>query len=191
MIPSFVDQVNNFFKSMDIKYPEGDQLFVGCSNGYLLKFSMIAKKNIYDFAKILNDHIMSMAKTLDNKSQFVCDNSGLFLECDISTCKQVNNFKVNSVTRCVITYDNKFFITVGSGYDCVLTKWSVRTKKQLHNWQCGIDSRVFSQSCSYDNKYQLIGYNSGWLGIFDLQKTPNTQTYSSFVKLYSLNGLFT
>ena len=165
-----MELVNIYDKDMDIKYPEGDKLLFGCECGSLLEFSMIEKKTVNDLGKISNISPVSMAKTLDNKLQFVCDYYGYFKELDISTRKQVNSFKVKSAICCVVTCDNKFVITAEDYTNSVLTKWAIRTKKQLHTWQSDVNMCVFSQTCSQDNKYQLIGYSSGWVSIFDLQK---------------------
>ena len=72
-----------------------------------------------------------MAKTSDNKSQFVC-NDYVLKEIDISARKQVNSFNVKSAWCCVVTHDKKFLITAPAGYNCINRKWSMRTKKELH-----------------------------------------------------------
>ena len=64
----FGKKVKNSEKSTEMKYLEGGQLFVGYSKGCLLKFSMLTKKIVHDFGKILDNDISSMARTLDNKS---------------------------------------------------------------------------------------------------------------------------
>ena len=64
MIANFVEQAKN----MVIKYPEGDRVFVGCYDGYMLGFSMIEKKIVCDLGKIIANAIILMTKTLDNKS---------------------------------------------------------------------------------------------------------------------------
>ena len=66
MIPSFLEKVQNSDKNTEIKYPDGEKLFVGCFGGNLLEFSMIEKKTVHK-SKILG-RIISMAKTFDNKS---------------------------------------------------------------------------------------------------------------------------
>ena len=156
-------------KHVEIQNLQGGRLFIGCNDGNLLEFSITDNKVVYDFGKILDDHIISMAKTFDNKSQFVCDEYCNFKELDIPTRKQANRFNVNSAVFCVITYDNNL-ITAAFGKKCVLTKWSIRSNKQLHAWKSDVNQYVYSQSCSQDNKYQLIGYCEGWLGLFNLQK---------------------
>ena len=169
MMKSSKKHVLNSEKNTETKYPKGDKAFVGCYDGCLLEFSMISKTIVYDYGKICVDFVCSMAKTFDNKSQFVCDNSGGFKELDISKRKQVNSFPVKNAVCFVVTQDSKFLITSEDGFNCVLTKWSVRTKKQLHAWKSDVKKYVTLQSVSYDNKYQLIGYKGGLLGIFDLQ----------------------
>ena len=60
--------------------------------------------------------------------------NGNFKELDISARKQVKNFPVKSARCCAVTFDNKFLVTAdyGNGENCNITKWSVRTKKELH-----------------------------------------------------------
>ena len=56
-------------KNTEIKYPEGNTVFVSDHYGSLIKFSIIENKPVRSFGKILFDqNITSMAKTLDNKS---------------------------------------------------------------------------------------------------------------------------
>ena len=165
-----IQEINYFEINTEIKYPEGDKLFAGYNNGSLLEFSMVEKKTVHDFGQIFDNAIVSLAKTYDNKSQFVCANDGGFQELDISTRKQVSNFNVKNARCCIVTYNNRFLITAEDNLNCNLTKWSIRAKKQLNTWKSDVDEQVDSQSCSQDNKYQLIGYNDGFLTIFHLQK---------------------
>ena len=169
MIPSFKKQAINSYKNTDVIHPDGDRLFLGFFDGYVREFSMISKTTVHE-QKIFTFHISSMTKTPDNKSQFVCCVSGGFVELDIPTRKQANSFNVKNTRVCVVTHDNKFLITTENKIRPNLTKWSIRSKKQLHTWKSDADMIVYSQSVSYDNKYQLIGYDSGLLGIFDLQR---------------------
>ena len=74
----------------------------------------------------------------------MCNNKGSFKELDIPTCKQVNSLPLKNVRYCAVTFDNKFFITAGNGRNCILTIWSIRSKKQLHTWQSGFDCPVRS-----------------------------------------------
>ena len=60
-------QVQNFDKNTDIKYPNGSRLFFGCGDGSVQEFSMISETTVHDHGKILS-RIVSMAKTSDNKS---------------------------------------------------------------------------------------------------------------------------
>ena len=64
----FLEQVQNSEKNPEIKYPEGDTLFVGDKYGCLHKISMIGKKTVGAFSITYNDSIYSIAKTPDNKS---------------------------------------------------------------------------------------------------------------------------
>ena len=168
MQPEISKQVQNSEKNIEIKHPKGDRLLIGLLKGSVLDLSLIEKKTIHH-KKTSSIGLFSMAKTPDNKSQFVC-NIGDFRELDLSTHKQLIRFNVGFVVLCVVTHDNKSLITASNEYNCYLTKWSLRTKKRLHTWMSGVEKYVFSQSCTYDNKYQLIGYDYGWLGIFDLKK---------------------
>ena len=154
---------------IDIKYLKDNKLFIAKNGGYLIEYSIIQKKTVHDFGRVfLDGEISSMTKTPDNKSQIVCDFYGYFKEFDISTRKQVSSFEVDSSKCCcIVTHDNKFLITAINELNCKLIKWSVRTKKKLYTWE-GI-KQCFSQSCSQDNKYQLAGYQDGWIGILDLQ----------------------
>ena len=163
-------KVQNSDKNIDIKSLGLNKIFVGCWNGSLIEFSIIENKIMYDYScKICDREITSMAKTSDNKTQYVCDYNGDTKEIDIRTHKQVKNFQVNNAVYCVVTHDNKSLIIAECGKNCWLTKWSIRSKKKLDSWQSVVDARVYSQSVSQDNRYQLIGYVKGILGIFDLQ----------------------
>ena len=176
MQSEFCKQVLNSYKNTEIKHFEGDKMFIGCNDGFLQEFSINEKKLAQDSDKILYYDIISMCKTSDNKSQFLCDRYGGFKELHISTRKLVNvsdvqwSTSVKDAMSCVVTHDNKFLIVSDGRSFCTLTKQSVRTKKEIHTWSSYKNKAVCSQSCSYDNKYQLIGYYWGWLGIFDLQK---------------------
>ena len=68
MMPSSKKQVLNPDEHTEIKYPDGDKIIVGDFEGRLLEFSMVEKKIVHDFGKIMNVNITSMAKTLTNKS---------------------------------------------------------------------------------------------------------------------------
>ena len=57
----------NSEEGTEIKSLYGDQLFIGCSHGRLLEFSVIEEKIVYDFGRILYSEITSMTKTPDNK----------------------------------------------------------------------------------------------------------------------------
>ena len=187
MIPNLT-QVQNSNNYIEIKYPQGDWLFHGNNSGSLQEFSMLSETTVDD-QKILNRQIFnmditSMAKTPDNKSQLACSN-GAIIELDIPTRKIKSLPRINA-RFCVFTFDNKFLVTAANETNVltfynptvkknVLTKWSIRSKKELHTWESDFDQTVFSQSCSYDSKYQLIGYVSGLLGIFDLQKNQTLQ----------------
>ena len=182
MIQSVQNEVQTFFTNTEFKHPEGDKLFIQCDDCCVLEFSMISKTIVHDLGQILDDIISSIARTFDNKSQFVCDWSGSLKELYISTRKQVNSFKqvdgfnLSSTRCCAVTHNNKYLITAECGMTRDLTKWSIRSKKQLHTWQSAVGSDVCSQSCSYDNKYQLIGHNGGQLEIFDLQKNQTLES---------------
>ena len=67
-----------------------------------------------------------------------------FKELHIPTRKQVNSFAVKSALCCVVTHDNKFLVTAENGENGPLTKWSVRSKKQLHTWHSGVNHWVLS-----------------------------------------------
>ena len=68
MIPSFCEQVQDSDKNTEIKYHEGDKVFLGYYDGSVVEFSLIENKIVYDFGICLDGYITSMAKTLDNKS---------------------------------------------------------------------------------------------------------------------------
>ena len=74
----------------------------------------------------------------------MCDIKGGFKELDIPTRKQVNSFNVKNAVCCVVTNDNKSLITAENKKYCFLTKWSVRSNKQLHRWQSRIRYSVLS-----------------------------------------------
>ena len=163
-------QVQSSDKNTKIKYPEGDKLFVGYTDGCLLEISMIEEEHIHDHGKILDNAFSLMAKTNDNKSLFVFGFEGNFVQLDIPTRKKVNSFIIKNASYFVVTHDGKYLITGESKENCNFTKQSLRTNKRLHTWQSGVNQGLASQSCSYDNKYQLIGYYYGWLTVFDLKK---------------------
>ena len=73
----------------------------------------------------------------------MCNNNGSFRELNISARKQVNSFNAESAVLCVVTHDNKFLITAKDRTP-ILTKWSVRTKKELHTWQSELNQYVWS-----------------------------------------------
>ena len=167
-----------------IKHHEGLKMFIGCAYNKVVGFSMIGNADFHGIGSFGNYPICSMAKTPDNKSQLYCDAQGHFIELDIPSRKKVNSYEINgkrevkgkSSKRCVVTHDNKFLVTAEYGKNVHLTKWSVRTKKQLHTWNSDVNSEPQTQSVSYDNKYQMIGYTDGFLGIFDLE---NNQTFKN------------
>ena len=67
----------------------------------------------------------------------MCCGRGCFKELDISARKQINSFNVKSAKYCVVSHDNKSLITAEDGQNCLLTKWSIRSKKQLYTWKSG------------------------------------------------------
>lgn len=56
-MPSSKKQNINFNKNTEIKYPNNDNMFEGCSNGSLLELPMISKTIIYDYGQILKSEI--------------------------------------------------------------------------------------------------------------------------------------
>ena len=173
------------------KYLDGNRIFIGCLNGSLQEYSMVENKIIHKFGETLNDGIYSMSKTFDNKSLFVCDWDGGFREFDISIHRQVKTFEAQNVKCCAITNDNKFIFTATKEPNCNLTKWKIQTKQSIniirfyYTWKGNVNKTVASQNCSYDRRYQFIGYWDGWLGIFDIKyhKTiKNIQALSFHIK---------
>lgn len=67
------------------KYPNGDQLFVGCDDGSVFEYSLNQKKVVHDFKKIFNTEITSITTTIDNKALLVCGADGGFKEFEIPT----------------------------------------------------------------------------------------------------------
>ena len=64
-----MENIKKTFKNAEIKNTEGYQLFVLYNVGCLLLLSITENIiNFYDFGKILNTGIPSMAKTHNNKS---------------------------------------------------------------------------------------------------------------------------
>ena len=74
MKQSFKKQILNSDKMTEIKYPEGDKVFIACSSakscgGCVLELSMISKDAVwYDLPNNYAYLITSMAKKPDNKS---------------------------------------------------------------------------------------------------------------------------
>ena len=137
-------QDKNSNNNMKVKYLEGNRVFIGYDEGYLYEYSMNEKRIVYRFGQILNNMIISMATTFDNKYLFLCDSSGGFIEFDIPTRTQVNNFGIKSARYFVVTYDNQFLITADNTLKSNLTKWSIQTKQQLYSWKSIINSLVCS-----------------------------------------------
>ena len=185
MMSNFLEQAQTSDKNTEIKYPKGDRL-LAAGDGALIEFSIVSKTIVRDQDDIKidqtdypwrPDEIQAMVKTPDNKTQFISDFDNDFKELDISTFKIVNSFKIKNVGCCVVSHDNKSLITAENLEKCVLRKWSIRTKKLLYTWKSrgypfrrDLGQDMHTQTCSYDNKYQLIGYEYGGLEIFDLQK---------------------
>ena len=74
----------------------------------------------------------------------MCDDHEKFRELCISTHKQINSFPVYDARCCVLTHDNKYLITATHVMDCDITKWSLRSKKELHTWRSGVDKYISS-----------------------------------------------
>ena len=163
-------QDKDFNRNKMMEHFEDNRLFIGCGSGEVYEYSINEKRTVYDFGKKFNCFVSSMATTFDNKYLFVCDYDGEFREFDISTHNQVNEFGVENAGYCVVTYDNKFLITTPTRKNAKLTKQSIQTKQRLHTWDSNVNEDVMSQNCSQDSKLQFIGYDSGWLGIYDIKK---------------------
>ena len=168
------------FSKNEIMKNKGNQVFVGCSKGYLYEYLTKEKKIGRDFGQIASGGVSSMATTFDNKHLFVCDYKSRCRELNIRTHKQLNNFGVENAFRCVVTYNNQFLITSSHARNSKLTKWSIPTKQQLHTWISNVCQDPKSQNCSYDNKYQFIGYDFGYLDIFDIQKDETIVSIKAF-----------
>ena len=56
------------YKYLETKPLGCSKMFVGYGNGSVLEFSMVENKIVHDLGKILDDFIISMTTTLDNKS---------------------------------------------------------------------------------------------------------------------------
>ena len=138
------EQMISFNKIKEVKYPEGNRVFTGCSEGYLYEYSVTDKKVVHDFGQILNKTIVSMAKTVDNKYLFVSDDDGGFREIEIATRKQVNNFKIENARKCVVTYNNHFLFIAEDGKKCNLRKLSIQTNQQIHTWRSDVNEYVRS-----------------------------------------------
>ena len=151
-----------------LKYPEGDRFFVEDAHSSLKEYSRIEKKIVYDFGNIGTD-VISMTKSPDNMSLFVCSIENSLKEFNIFTHKEVNNFDSPNFDFSVVTWDNQFLLTCEDYDNCTLKKFSMKTKQLLYTWNGIIDKTMCSQHCSYDNRYQFLGYDCGWLGIFDIK----------------------
>ena len=63
------DIYKNSSKKLKIKYPEGDTLFAGCSNGSVQEISIKdAKTTVNDHGYILKKDVFMMNTTIDKKS---------------------------------------------------------------------------------------------------------------------------
>ena len=78
-------------------------MFLGFEDGSLSEYSFMLGKNLHDYGKLFHSYVYSMAKSLDNKSIFVCSIIRQFREFDISSHNEVNNFKVKSAKYCLVT----------------------------------------------------------------------------------------
>ena len=43
-----------------MKYPKGDRVFVGCTEGYLCEYSMSQKKVMHNYGKVFDGDVSSM-----------------------------------------------------------------------------------------------------------------------------------
>ena len=135
---------NRINRGKEMKYSDGDRVFLGCEAGNLLEYSMKKLRIVHDFGIVLDNHISSMAKTFDNKSLFICDEDSGFREFDISSHMKLDSFAVRNAEYCIVTYDNKFLITCeGNLLGANLSKWSIRTKKQLYTWAFDVSGDVW------------------------------------------------
>ena len=162
------------------KLPANNHIIFGCKQGHLYEYSVNIEKIVNDFGKSLNGPFWSMAATYDGKSLFLCDQSSGFKEFDLSTYKEVKNFNILNPERVVVTYDNQFLITTVYYEKDNLTKWSLETKKKIHTWSSNIIRTIYSQTCTFDSKFQFIGYDAGFLAIFDLKKNQTVKTIEYF-----------
>ena len=84
-------------------YPDADRMIIGFYQGYLREYSFKLGKTLHDYGKVFKCDVTSIAKTVDNKSIFVCFGHGRFKEFDISSHNEVNNFKVEEAHYCLVT----------------------------------------------------------------------------------------
>ena len=83
-------------------YPDGDRMILGFEDGSLSEYSSKLGEILHDYDRVFDD-VFSMAKSLDNKSIFVCSYNMEFKEFDILSHNEVNNFKVWPASYCVVT----------------------------------------------------------------------------------------
>ena len=169
MQPNIMVQFQNSDKNTEIEYPERGNLFIRCWLGSLVVFPKSGKISCHNFEPSKWTQVEKIAATPDNKSQIVNNWYGVYKEFAASSLKQVQTLAIRKTTKFVLTHNNKYLITATEAANSILTQCSVRTKKVLHTWQSDVNMKLDSQFCSYDSKYQLIGYTNGWLGIFDIQ----------------------
>ena len=185
---SFQDE--NLGKNKIMSHPEDSRVFIGCESGVLYERSTNGNRLFKNYGRIFVAPIISMATTFDNKYLFLCDNLS-FIEFDLSTRQQVNNFNVKSASQCVVSYNNQFLFTSSSAKNAKFKKWSIQTKQELHIWHSDVEEVVTKQNCSQDSKYQFIGYNNGWLGIFDIQKEKKIKNIQALLSCYVGSVAFT
>ena len=92
-------------------------LFIGCLNGYLYKFSINDNQIIKQYGKIASNNIESMVITPDNKYLFISDMNGDVRMMDVSynSDKIIKKYsKLHStISSITISQDGEFVFTSG------------------------------------------------------------------------------
>ena len=167
-----------------------DNLIINCNSSfdhgylaYLYKFSIKYNKRFYSTELFDNNH--HATKSPDNKNLFITNYTNGFSQFNIRTNKLIKKLGGPIKFRQIlVSYDNEYLFTI-SGMSESLTKWSMKTKNELKAWNVYDNlHKVFSLTCSYDNKYLMLGYSYGYLSILDIQKNKivkNVKALSSTI----------
>lgn len=148
-------------------------VFLGGTEGKLYKYSIGEQKIICEY-DIKNTVVDTLILSQDKKTLF---GGGYgFFEIDVMTKQTINHFETVEKIRCMIlTPDNRYLITA---CDKKITKFCTKTREKLHTLHSSTDdcTGVRSLTCTHDNNYLFIGYQHGYIAIFNLLTNETEKT---------------